>query len=194
MALLPCAELRTERFLLRAMRVEDAPAFHQAVNESHDHLLPWVDWRDRHSSMQNTVKELRKIQADWYRDESFTMGVFSPDESELLGGTGFHPRGGLLGAGTTEVSMWVFAKHAGKGLGQAVLKALVPWAFQDWGWQRLEWHCDPENHASAAVAKRGGFLREAHLRQNITDCLGRRRDTWIYGLLASDGEVAAEAE
>ncbi len=191
---LPSAELRTDRFVLRSLRINDAAKLNKAVADSKQHLLPWIDWGDRHSSVENTIKELRKLRAEWHLEQNFVIGIFSPDEESILGGTGFHPRAGHLGKNTTEVGMWIHRDHAGKGLGQSVLKALIPWAFQDWGWQRLEWRCDPENLASATVAERCGFLREGHLRQHTTDTLGRRRDQWIYGLLASDVQPGRSGE
>ena len=41
-------ELRGERVVVRPYRSEDAPALHEAVAESRDHLRPWLLFADKH--------------------------------------------------------------------------------------------------------------------------------------------------
>ncbi len=46
------------------------------------------------------------------RGEDFVYGIFDKDETEVIGGTGMHPR---VGPQAQEIGYWMAAKHAGKG-------------------------------------------------------------------------------
>lgn len=107
---------------------------------------------------------IRTERAEWTRGENFVLGIFDRDDRTMLGGTGFHPRGGTLGPGTTEIGMWMHVDHAGRGLATEVLLAMLTWGFTAWDWQRIEWRCDPENHASVAVARKADMTLEDRIR------------------------------
>lgn len=181
----PPDRLESDRFVLRPFAPSDADALHAAVARSRDHLAPFIWWGDRHATLDRTRQEIRVLTAKWMSDEDYVLGIFGTDGT-LQGGTGFHPRKGALGEGTTEVGMWLDVRFAGAGLGTAVLRALHPWAFTAWWWERLEWRCDVHNHASAAVARKAGFVHEGTLRQHRVDHEGTRRDTMIFAALRAD--------
>ena len=76
--------------------------------------------------------------------------------------------------------------YAGQGLGTRVLQAMLQWGFEDWGWQRLSWHCDTRNHASASVARKNGLTLEGTLRSDALDVEGKRRDTYMFAMLRDE--------
>ena len=86
--------------------------------------------------------------------------------------------------------MWIHADHARRGLGTQVLTALLAWGFTDWQWERLEWRCDEENHASRRVAEKVGMALEAQLRNDATPT-GQRRNTLIYAAHRSEWRLPA---
>ena len=61
---------------------------------------------------------------------------------------------------------------------------MIDWAVDTRGIHRIEWHCVPENTASAAVATRLGFTREGVLRESFR-YRNRVWDTEIWALLPS---------
>ena len=69
------------------------------------------------------------------------------------------------------------------------LRLLSRWALSEHGLARVQLIVEPENVASIRVAENAGFQREALLRSYI-ELKGRRRDVYLYALLADD--VAAE--
>ena len=82
--------------------------------------------------------------------------------------------------------MWISAAYAGQGLGSRALAALLAWGFSDWPWERLTWHCDTRNVASARVAEKNGLTREGTLRADRFGVDGQRRDTHIYAILRDE--------
>ena len=63
--------------------------------------------------------------------------------------------------------------------------AMVRWAVDVRGVDRVEWHCVPENTASIAVARRLGFTHEGTLRESFA-YRGRRWDVEVWALLADE--------
>ena len=117
------------------------------------------------------------------------MGIWALDESRLLGGTGFHPRGRDLALGVADIGMWVRADCAGKGLGTHVLEALLDWGFQEWPWQRLVWTCDARNAASMRTAEKAGMQLEGITRRDSLGVDGQIRDTARYVMLKPTASV-----
>jgi RimJ/RimL family protein N-acetyltransferase len=95
-------------------------------------------------------------------------------------------RGGSLEARVADIGMWIAAPFAGQGLGTRALRLLLRWGFDAWPWERLTWHCDTRNFASARVAEKAGMTLEGTLRQNVLDSGGQRHDTRLYAMLKSE--------
>lgn len=170
---------------LRAYRPGDGPALQRAAVASYAHLRPWMPWARAEQSVEESEALCRRFAAHYLLGEDFVLGIWSGDE--LAGGTGFHPRGGSLALGGADIGMWISAERANKGLGTLVLAAMLAWGFSAaWPWQRLTWHCDTRNLASARVAEKGGLRREATFRADTLDVDGARRDTHLYAILREE--------
>jgi RimJ/RimL family protein N-acetyltransferase len=103
----------------------------------------------------------------------------------LLGSVGFH----VIGDSRGSFGYWVAKEARGRGVATRALRLLVRYAVRKHGLARLQLIVEPENVASIRVAENAGFVREALLRSYI-ELHGRRRDVYLYALLAED--VAAE--
>ncbi|MCB9682206.1 MAG: GNAT family N-acetyltransferase [Alphaproteobacteria bacterium] len=182
----PPTRLEGDGFVVRPWRLDEALGVNAAVNASLDHLRPWMAWAQSPNTLDHTEEHLRKAIGAWHLDEDFLLGIFASDDRTCIGGTGFHPRGGFRGPGTTEIGMWIHVDHAGQGLATRVLEALLVWGFTDWWWARIEWRCDADNHASAAVARKAGMVYEGTLRSNLVGVDGARRDTMVFALLRDE--------
>ena len=149
--------LRTDFGLIRSYRTGDGPALAEAVNTSYAHLHPYMPWARPHQSSQQMEEVARRFRGRWLLAEDFALGVFTPDEGRLLGGSGFHPHGRPLDGKEAEIGMWIRAEEAGQGLGGRLLSALLAWGFTAWPWHKLIWSCAATNRASRAVAERCGM-------------------------------------
>jgi RimJ/RimL family protein N-acetyltransferase len=168
---------------IRSYQPGDGPAIQQAVVSSYDHLKPWIGWATTEQTIEESEALCRRFYAEYLLNQDFVLGFWL--NGELAGGTGYHLREGPLEWHNAEIGMWVRASYAGHGLGTRVLRALLAWGFETWGWERLSWHCDPENIASARVAEKSGMQLEGTLHANRLGSNGERRDTHVYAMLRS---------
>lgn len=173
-------------FVLRSYDVGDGRALSQAVNESYEHLRPWMPWARPHQSIDESEQLVRRFRARYLLAEDFVIGIFSRDDGRLLGGAGFHLREGPLSSACAEIGMFLRRTEAGRGLGTRVLKELLAWGFDEWPWLRLAWRCDERNTASMRVAEKAGMRLEGVLRGQRAEVGEGRRNTVCYGLTRAD--------
>ena len=114
-----------KKFLLRSYFPGDGPKLCRASVASYEHLRTEMHWAKPDMTDDEAEASVRRFRAHWLLNEDFVIGIWSPDESELLGGCGFHLREGPLEHGAAEMGMWIAAAHAGRGLGTEALRAMV---------------------------------------------------------------------
>ena len=176
----PAYRVRTSRLLLRCWNPADAPLLNAAVTMSQEHLIPWMPWaRGELPTLQERIGFLRRVRARFDLGEDFTYGVFSPDESEVWGGSGLHTR---LGEGALEIGYWMRVDRIGQGLATELAAALTRVGFEVHDVRRMEIHCDPKNVRSAAVPRKLGYRHEATLPKRVPDGEQGLRDTMIWTL------------
>lgn len=171
---------------IRAYRPGDGPALQRAVARSYEHLRPWMPWARADQSVEEAEASCRRFAGQYLLHTDFVLGAWVGDE--LIGGTGFHLRHGTMDLGSAEIGMWVSADRAGRGVGTRLLAAMLAWGFTAWPWERLAWHCDTRNLASARVAQKNGLVHEGTLRGDALDVAGQRRDTHVYAILRPEWE------
>jgi RimJ/RimL family protein N-acetyltransferase len=180
----PPYRIETARTVIRCYHPADAPLLKAAIDASLDHLRAWMIWAmDEPSPLEEVVARLRRFRAEFDLDKAYVYGIFNQDESELLGGTGFHLR---QGRNAFEIGYWIHARYINQGLATEVTAALTRAGFETCGVDRMEIHCDPLNLRSAAVPRKLGYTHEATLRRRTTTSDGQPRDTMIWSLFAAD--------
>ncbi len=176
----------TPEFVLRCYHPGDGQALTDAVNSSYEHLHPFLPWAQPDQSLEESEANVRRFRGLWLLNQDFVIGVWSPDETELWGGCGFHLREGPLERKNAEIGMWIRASQAGKGRGTAVLKSMIAWGFSEWHWERLSWRCVETNIASQRTAEKAGMHLEGRLREFTDDGQGNYLDTLCYAILKED--------
>ncbi|GAC1363233.1 MAG: GNAT family N-acetyltransferase [Herpetosiphon sp.] len=130
-----------------------------AVNESLEHLLPWMPWaHSEPETIQQKVDRLRQFRGEFDLGQDFVYGVFNRDESRVLGGSGLHMR---AGENAREVGYWIHQAFINQGLATEVSAALTQVAFRVDLVRRVEIRCDARNLRSAAVPRKLGFTHTA---------------------------------
>jgi ribosomal-protein-serine acetyltransferase len=176
----------TPEFTIRCFRSDDGQMLHDAMSASSDHLRPFLHWKNFDATPEDRQQSVRSNYSKYLTNTDFIMGVFSPDNTRLIGWTAFLMRGRKVEEGTAEIGMWIAASEAGKGLGTRVLKELLKWGFTEWPWVRMEWWCDTLNLASAAVARKGGLQLDATLRQYQPYPDGTRHNIYVFSILRDE--------
>ena len=145
------SRLAAGRLVLRRYEPGDAEALSTAVNESADHLRPFMPWV---TDERQTVAQSRTLIEGWRDSDEAVYGMFEPDGRRVVGGCGLHAR---IGPGALEIGYWVHVDHVRRGHATAAARALTDAAFGVEGIERVEIHCDEANLASAAVPRRLGY-------------------------------------
>ena len=177
--------IRTERLVVRCWEPRDAPLLKNALDESLDHLRPWMPWAaDEPKRLEDKAELLRQFRGRFDLGEDFVFGIFDRGESEVIGGTGLHTR---VGPGAVEIGYWIRASRVGQGYAREATAALTRVAFRVCGVDRVEIRIDPANAASLRIPRRLGFREEATLRRRLPDATGApSRDAVVFTLFADE--------
>ncbi len=181
--------IETERLVIRCYEPRHAPLLKEAVDSSLEHLRPWMPWaEDEPQTLEQKTDLLRSFRSAFDAGDNFVYGIFSEDESELLGGTGLHPR---IEAGGLEIGYWIRASAARRGLVTESTAAVTRAGFEICGADRIEIQIEPGNVASLGVPPKLGFLEEATLRRRLPGRQGEPlRDVTIFTMFREDLDPA----
>ena len=171
--------------VLRCWEPRDAALLKDAVDSSLDHLREWMPWaHDDPQSLDEKVELLRVFRGNFDLGKDFVYGIFSPDESEALGGAGLHTR---VGDGAFEIGYWVRASRVGRGIATTAAAALTRVGIELGGADRIEIRVDPGNETSCRIPRRLGYREEGILRRRLPTADGTpRRDVVVFSLLAEE--------
>ena len=190
----PPYRIETARSVVRCYNPVDAPLLTNAISQNLEHLRPWMPWIENEpESVEEKAQRLRSFRSKFDLDKDYTFGVFSPDETGLIGSTGLHTR---IGAQVFEIGYWVASAHANRGLATEVAAALVKVAFEICKIERIEIRCDANNVASARIPEKLGFTLDATLRDRERNTNGELVGKMIWSLLAREysGSPSAAAK
>jgi RimJ/RimL family protein N-acetyltransferase len=182
----PPYRIETARLVLRCWEPEDAPLMKEAVDASIEHLLPWMPWaRDEPQTLDEKMELARTFRGEFDLGTNFVYGVFEPDESRVVGGSGLHPRGG---DGSLEIGYWIRSDSIGKGLATEVAAVLTRVGFEKFGLERVDVQVDPDNERSINIPRKLGFVEDGRLRRRLPPKTegGPRRDSVLFTMLADE--------
>jgi len=177
-------EVRGRRILLRPLRLRDARAVWDAIEESRGRLEPWMAWARQSRSPEGERAAIRRMRERWRSREDLTVGIFDRASGRFLGGSGLHRINWALR--TFEIGYWIRTDAEGKGYVTEAVGLLTRLAFDRLGANRVEIRMDPRNHRSRAVAERLGFRLEGTLRWSALGADGRPEDRQVFALTRDD--------
>jgi RimJ/RimL family protein N-acetyltransferase len=173
--------IQTPRLLLRPWRASDAPRLTEAILvDGGAHLRQWMAWaRNEPQSLEAQAASLRKLRRRTLAGKDMAFGVFTQDESEVIGAVGSHAR---IGEGAREIGYWIRADRVRQGFAREAAGAIARIGFDVQNLRRMEIHTDPENLASIGVARSLGFQHQATVRRCILSADSPIRDDTIWSM------------
>jgi RimJ/RimL family protein N-acetyltransferase len=190
----PAYRIITTRLVIRCLEPMDVPLIHTAVNQSLEHLLPWMLWAKQEPvSLQERIEYLRIVRGKFDLGMDYAYGIFNRSGTILVGAAGLHTR---LGQGVREIGYWIHKEYLNQGYATETSAALTRAAFEIDHVTRVEIHCDPRNIRSAAVPRKLGYIHEATLHHRVEDVNGNLRDSMIWSLFENNypTSIAASAD
>jgi RimJ/RimL family protein N-acetyltransferase len=155
--------------------------------------MPWA--HDDPQPLSEKVELLRMFRGKFDLGQEFVYGIFSADESEVVGGTGLHRRSF---EGVLEIGYWISAERAGQGLGTEATAAVARVGFEVAEASRIEIRVATENAASLAIPRKLGFVEEGTLRRFLhgPDGTPLQRDAVVFALVREElaGSPVASVE
>lgn len=179
----PAYRIETDRLVIRCWDPKDAALMQAAAAASRAHLLPFMPWAAAEpQTVEQKIDIIRRFRGSFDRGEDYVYGIFSQDESRALGGTGLHTR---LTGNALEIGYWLHQDFINQGYITETTAALTRVAFDIYHVERMEIHCSVENHASAAVPRKLGYIHEA-TRRRLSFAHGKPSDSMIWTLFADE--------
>jgi RimJ/RimL family protein N-acetyltransferase len=176
--------LTGERLIVRQWRAGDGQALYEAVQESLEHILPWMPWGPQHDSPEASEKLVREWKAKFDLREYLSMGIWSLDGTHFLGGTGTPRLDWEMGS--FELGYWIRASEHGKGYVTEAVKLQTAFLFDELKANRVFIRCSTKNLRSSAIPRRLGFVHEGVTRNNVKDVNGALHDVDVFSLIPEE--------
>ncbi len=167
---------------LKLVEPSHAKPMFELIEKNRDHLrawLPWVDSTNAISDVENFIKSKREQFAE---NNGFTMSIWC--EGKVAGCIELHAINWHVGS--SSIGYWLGQEFEGRGLVTIATRAIVDYAFNTYGLNRIDLRAAAANRKSRAVPERLGFTLEGVLRQSVKLADGQLVDFCVYAVLASE--------
>jgi ribosomal-protein-serine acetyltransferase len=151
----------SERHRLRLPSPSDAEELFRLTDANRHHLRQWLPWVDN-ATCPNDRRPFIESGLRQFANRQGFHAVICYDE-QIVGVIGFHSIDWLNRS--TSIGYWLSESHQGQGLMTASCRAIIDYAFETWGLNRIAIRCATGNHRSQAVVERLGFTREGVQRE-----------------------------
>lgn len=151
--------------LLRPFEDRDAENFAAAARESAASVGRWMSWCHPAFSERDALNWFQLCRAGLASGSSHEFGIFSQTSNEFLGGAGLNainPQHLFCNLG-----YWVRQSAQRRGVASRTVSALLPYAFNQLGLQRVEIVVALGNAPSEGVARKCGAQLEGIARNRL---------------------------
>ena len=173
----PFPNLETERLILRRVNATDIKQIFAL--RSNPETMKYIP-RPLLKTTEDAMEHIAMINTKIETNEGINWAITLKGNPKLIGVIGHyrikpeHYR--------AEIGYMLLPEYHGKGIVSEAVKEAVNYGFSVMKLHSIEAILDPENHGSAKVLEKNGFVKEAHLKENEF-FEGRFLDTVIYSIL-----------
>lgn len=171
----------TEDAELRPLEVWQAVEFFTHIERAREQVDRWVGLAAACPDLYHARAYLQRYADKQAGDTGRIFGIWH--RGTLVGGC-MYPNFDA-GSGNCELGVWTEPAGQGRGLITAAVGLLLDHALIERGLYRAEWHCDPRNERSWAVAKRVGMTAEGIMRSSHQHN-GQRTDSQVWAILRDE--------
>ncbi len=178
--------LETQRLVLRAMTLEDAADVQRLAG---DRKIAATTALIPHPYPDGAAEEwIGGHEAEFAKGAGATWAITNRATDELVGAVGLIINEQNLRA---EIGYWIGSPFWGKGFMSEAARAVLKYAFEERGLQRVFAHHFHTNPASGRVMEKIGMKREGVLRRHFVKW-GEPVDCVYYGILREEYESATK--
>jgi ribosomal-protein-alanine N-acetyltransferase len=176
----PFPMLQTARLYLRNISPDDAPTFLKM--RSDPKVMRYIP-RPLINDIDGVLEHIKMISDKIDNNEAINWVIIEKCSGNTIGVIGhYRIRPEDYRA---EIGYMFLPEYAGKGYATEALREVVRYGFDDMDLNSVEGIIDPGNTASERVLQKNGFVKEAHIQENVY-FNGRFLDSVIYSLLKSN--------
>lgn len=185
----PAYRLETARLKVRCLVPLDTERVHRAIEESVEHLRPWLTWTAHEPlTFAQRLTWVRTQRGHFDLGSDYCFGAFTKDEARLLGFGLLRLRGSV---DERELGYWIHAAHLRQGLATELVSALLRVAFEIEQLDAIEIRTFPHNEASARLAGRLGFGGPVLDRLSYPMPDGSKSDLNVFGMSRAEYALSA---
>ena len=134
--------------LLRSYEVDDEQELFKVINNSRQHLHPWLSWVDKTTKPEHSLQFIQQSLQQLNNQEALALGIFL--NGKIIGGVGMHDWD--LATKRAQIGYWISREYEGRGIISKCLVKFTDFLFEKTGLNKIEIHFIPSNKRSAKVA------------------------------------------
>jgi len=172
--------LTDDRIILRPLNERDDVLLYEAVRESLDELIPWLEFCHPNYSIKETHIWLKSRDKEWKAGTAYDFAIIDAGSGALIGVGGLNH---IIGEfKMANLGYWVRKTYMGKGIAVATVLLLARFGFEELELNRIEIMADVDNKKSQRVAEKSGAKREGIMRRRLF-IHGQVRDAVMFSLV-----------
>lgn len=173
-------KIETDRLILRRFSIDDASSMFNNWASDPD-VCKYMRWTP-HKNKEET-KKILSDSLDSYNKEFFYKWAITLKEGEPIGSIGLFVvnENDLCG----DVAYCIGRKYWGQGIVTEALKAILSFAFEIVGFNRIETYHSINNPASGRVMQKSGMIFEGLAKQKYKSIFGFE-DSNMYSIIKED--------
>lgn len=156
--------IRTDRLILRPLRVGDGEALFESKKESFEELKKWMPWAKELGTVEQSEITTRESVADFILRKDLRLVGEDATTGKIIVSTGLHRMNWDLRI--FEIGYYVRTSETRKGYATEAANALIRYAFGALGASKVRIVHAGGNDASARVIEKLGFVKEGVLRRD----------------------------
>lgn len=167
---------------LRLATVDDAPFLYHLIDIHRTYLREWLPFIDYSMSVMDTKAYLRAVSDSKNTSEEVYVILYQKSIAGIIGFKGIDHINRK-----TEVGYWLSGSLQGKGIMRRSCKALLQYAFEEMGMNRIQIKTGTGNLRSSNIPKKLGFTLEG-VQRDGEYLNGYFHDLEVYSLLQREWE------